>query len=64
MLPRLALEANSLITHQITFSVMPAPQTAPVRFTHLKSRPSLTFAAAVQQSTTFLTQPGTGTLRM
>lgn len=35
-----------------------------VVLTHLKSRPSFTFAAVVQQSTTFLTQPGIGTLRM
>ena len=38
---------------------MPWPQTAPVRFTHLKSRPSVTFAAALQQSTAVLTQRGT-----
>ena len=47
-----------MTTHQITFSVMPWPQTAPLRFTHLKSRPSVTFAAALQQSIAVLTPAG------
>jgi len=47
---------NSLYYAPDHLSVMPWPQTAPVRFTHLKSRPSVTFAAALQQLIAVLTQ--------
>jgi hypothetical protein len=49
---------------QITFSVMPSPQTEPFLLTHRKSRPSLTGADAAHVSIANFTHSDTGTVRM
>src|ERR1022692_2807330 len=49
---------------QISFGVMPSPQTLPIRFTRRKIVPPLISAHAIHASMARFTQPGTGTVRM
>ena len=58
------LAAQLFTTCQITFSVMPSPQTEPFRLTHRNSRPSVIGADVTQMSIADFTQSGTGTVRM
>ena len=55
-----ALAAEFFTTCQITFSVMPLPQTVPFLVTQRKTRPPVIEAAANQLSIAALTQSGNG----
>ncbi len=50
--------ARPFTTCQITFSVMPSPQTVPVRFTQRNTCPSRIGAEITHASTAVLTQSG------
>ena len=56
--------AAAFTTCQITFSVMPEPQTDSFRLTHRNSRPSVIATDVTHSSTADFTQSGTGTVRM
>ena len=59
-----ALAAEFFTTCQMTFSVMPFPQTEPILVTQRKTRPSIIAAAINQPSIAALTQSGAGAVRM
>jgi hypothetical protein len=56
--------AASRTTSQMTFGVMPSPQTLPILLIARKTRPPAMPADDVQRSTVTLTQEGIGTVRM